>query len=60
MPQFEITYKVFDNDNWTQSSGPSHYTMVVEALHQGAATQMVKNMNGGARCNVLSCRYLGG
>jgi L-arabinose isomerase len=51
MPQFEVTYKVLSNNikesgAWI-SSGPSHYTVVVTAAYQGAAEQMVRNMNGG-------------
>jgi len=51
MPQFEVTYKVLENNiqeggAW-RSSGPSHYTTVVTADYQGAAEQMVRNMNGG-------------
>ena len=57
MPQFEVTYQVYSNNinesgAW-MSSGPSHYTTVVTAAHQGAAEQMVKNMNGGANhCHI--------
>lgn len=51
MPQFEVTYKVVTNNineggAW-MSSGPSHYTTIVTAAYQGAAEQMVRNMNGG-------------
>jgi hypothetical protein len=51
MPQFEVTYNVFtnnikENGAW-MSSGPSHYTTVVTAPYQGAAEQLVRNMNGG-------------
>jgi hypothetical protein len=57
MPKFEVTYKVVSNNlneggAW-MSSGPSHYTIVVDAQYQGAAEQMVKNMNGGANhCHI--------
>jgi hypothetical protein len=33
--------------------------MVVEAMHQGAAEQMVKNMNGADRTDILRCMHLG-
>jgi hypothetical protein len=51
MPQFEVTYNVLSNNikesgAW-MSSGPSHYTTVVTAPYQGAAEQLVRNMNGG-------------
>jgi len=59
MPKFEVMYKVFDDDTRSTSSGPSHYTIVVEALHQSAAEQMVKNMNGGnARCHIQRAMFL--
>lgn len=50
--KFEVMYKVLSNNinesgAWTQHGGPSHYTTVVEAPYQGAAEQMVRNMNGG-------------
>jgi hypothetical protein len=57
MPRFEVTYKVLTNNineggAW-MSSGPSNYTTVVDAPYQGAAEQLVKNMNGGANhCHV--------
>ena len=57
MPQFEVTYQVYSNNinesgAW-MSSGPSHYTIVVDAPYQGAAEQMVKNMNGGSsHCHI--------
>lgn len=63
MPQFEVTYKVLSNNineggAW-QSSGPSHYTTVVTALHQGAAEQMVRNMNGGSdHCHIVRAMYI--
>lgn len=58
MPQFEVTYKVLTNNineggAWT-SSGPSHYTTIVTAPYQGAAEQMVRNMNGGSNhCHII-------
>ena len=59
MPQFEVTYKVLTNNinegGAQTSSGPSHYTTVVSAIHQGAAEQMVRNMNGGSNhCHIVS------
>jgi hypothetical protein len=57
MPRFEVTYKVLSNNlneggAW-MSSGPSNYTTVVDAPYQGAAEQLVKNMNGGANhCHI--------
>ena len=59
MPRFDVMYKVYDNANKNSYSGPSHYNMVVEALHQGAAEQMVKNMNGADRTDILRCMHLG-
>jgi hypothetical protein len=56
--KFEVTYKVLTNNineggAW-QSSGQSHYTTQVEAAYQGAAEQMVKNMNGGSNhCYII-------
>lgn len=55
MPRFDVMYKVYDNANKNSYSGPSHYNMVVEALHQSAAEQMVKNMNGADRTNIIRC-----
>ena len=55
MPRFDVMYKVYDNANKNTSTGPSHYNMVVEALHQSAAEQMVKNMNGADRTDVIRC-----
>jgi len=57
MPQFEVTYQVYTNNinesGSRLSTGPSHYTTVVNAPYQGAAEQMVKNMNGGsAHCHI--------
>jgi hypothetical protein len=60
MPRFDVMYKVYDNANKNTSSGPSHYNMVVEALNQSAAEQMVRNMNGADRTNIIRCMYLGG
>lgn len=63
MPRFEVTYKVLLNNinesgAW-QGTGPSHYTTVVEATYQGAAEQMVRNMNGGSNhCYIISARQL--
>ena len=51
-------YKVYDNANKNTSSGPSHYNMVVEALNQPAAEQMVKNMNGSDRTDIVRCMQL--
>jgi hypothetical protein len=62
--KFEVTYKVMTNNineggAW-QSSGPSHYTIVVEAAYQGAAEQMVKNMNGGSNhCHIVRAMHIG-
>ena len=55
MPRFDVMYKVYDNANKNTSSGPSHYNIVVEALHQSAAEQMVRNMNGAERTDVIRC-----
>jgi hypothetical protein len=55
MPRFDVMYKVYDNANKNSSTGPSHYNMVVEAMHQGAAEQMVRNMNGAERTDVIRC-----
>lgn len=59
MPRFDVMYKVYDNANKNSYSGPSHYNMVVEAMHQSAAEQMVKNMNGADRTDILRCMHLG-
>jgi hypothetical protein len=62
--RFEVTYKVLTNNineggAW-QSTGPSHYTMVVDALHQQAAEQMVQNMNGGPNhCHIQRAMHIG-
>jgi hypothetical protein len=64
VPTFEVTYKIIETNineshAW-QTSGPSHYTTVVTALHQGAAEQMVKSMNGGPNhCHIVRAMYLG-
>jgi hypothetical protein len=59
MPRFDVMYKVYDNANKNTFTGPSHYNMVVEAMHQGEAEQMVKNMNGADRTDILRCMHLG-
>ena len=62
--KFEVTYKVMTNNineggAW-QTSGPSHYTTQVEAAYQGAAEQMVKNMNGGSNhCHIVRAMHIG-
>jgi hypothetical protein len=56
--KFDVMYKVYDNANKNTSSGPSHYNMVVEALNQPAAEQMVKNMNGSDRTDIVRCMQL--
>jgi hypothetical protein len=56
--RFEVTYKVYDNERKNSSTGPSHYTMVVEAINQPAAAQMVKNMNGADRTDIIRCWQL--
>jgi hypothetical protein len=58
MPKFEVMYKVYDDETCRTSTGPSHYTVVVEAMHQGAAQQMVQNMNGGQRCQVMRAMHI--
>ena len=55
MPRFDVMYKVYDNANKNTSTGPSHYTMVVEAINQPAAAQMVRNMNGSDRTDIIRC-----
>ncbi len=61
MATFEVVYKIVE-DTYTgnySSTGPSHYTIVVEAIHQMAAEQMVRNMNGGDRhCHIQYARHL--
>ncbi len=53
MPRFEVGYKIILNsiksgESWKQVSGaPTNYTTVVEAVHQGIATNQVIAMNGG-------------
>jgi hypothetical protein len=59
MPRFDVMYKVYDDAKKNSSTGPSHYNMVVEAMHQSAAEQMVKNMNGADRTDILRCMFLG-
>ena len=62
--RFEVTYKVYDNNinesgAW-MSSGPGQYTTTVEAPYQGAAEQMVKNMNGGSNhCQIIRAMHIG-
>ena len=62
--KFEVMYKVLTNNineggAW-QSTGPSHYTTVVEAPYQGAAEQLVKNMNGGPNhCHIIRAMHIG-
>jgi hypothetical protein len=60
MPKFNVMYKVYNDATKKTSSGPSHYTVVVEALHQPAAEQMVRNMNGADRTDIIRCMHLGG
>lgn len=63
MPQFEVMYKVLENNineggAW-MSSGPSHYTTVITAPYQSAAEQMVRNMNGGRNhCYIVYAKQL--
>jgi hypothetical protein len=63
--KFEVMYKVLTNNineggAW-MSSGPSHYTVTVDAMHQSAAEQMVKNMNGGSdHCHVIRAMHIPG
>ena len=46
--QFEVTYKVYDDSSKRTSSGPSQYTMVVDAINQPAAADgMVNRTNVG-------------
>ena len=55
MPRFEVSYKVLETSESgvRYSTGPSNYTVVVEAAYQGAAEQQVRNMNGGTnRCQI--------
>jgi hypothetical protein len=56
--KFDVMYKVYDNANKNTSTGPSHYNMVVEAINQSAAEQMVKNMNGSDRTDIVRCMQL--
>lgn len=64
MPKFDVMYKVLTNNineggAW-ESSGASHYNIVVEAVHQGIAEQMVKNMNGGSNhCHIIRALRIG-
>ena len=58
MPRFDVMYKVYDDSSKRTSSGPSHYNMVVEAINYPAATQMVKNMNGADRTDIIKCVQL--
>ena len=55
MSRFDVMYKVYDNANKNTSTGPSHYTMAVEAINQPAAAQMVRNMNGSDRTDIIRC-----
>ena len=51
--KFEVTYKIVEDTTTGNYSsvGASHYTIVVEAMHQGAAEQMVTTLSGKApRC----------
>ena len=59
MPSFTVNYSINSapDPKLFQTTGPSHYVIVVQAMHQGAARDMVINMNGGeSRCriNVIS------
>jgi hypothetical protein len=60
MPKFEVMYKVYDDETRRTYTGPSDYTVVVEAMHQGAAQQMVQNMNGGERCQIIRAMHVVG
>ena len=53
--KWDVMYKVYDNAKKNSSSGPSHYNMVVEAFDQYSAQQMVKNMNGADRTDIIRC-----
>jgi len=59
--KFEVTYSLFDDRShsaWS-SHGASHYTTTVDAMHQGAAEQLIESMMGGKdRCLVRSCRSI--
>lgn len=59
MAQFEVMYRVFDDANQRSYTGPSNYTIVVEAMHQSAAEQQVRNMNGGDRCQIIRAMHIG-
>lgn len=63
MQSFSVNYTVATQQSGSvrndifESSGSSHYVIIVQALHQGAARDMVINMNGGAkncRINIIS------
>ena len=60
--KFEVTYSLFDDrssGSWSSHGSTSQYTTTVEAMHQGAAEQMVESMNGGRnRCLIRSCRSI--
>ena len=55
MPSFTVNYSINSatDPKLFQTTGSSHYIIVVQALHQGAARDMVINMNGGEnRCRI--------
>jgi hypothetical protein len=59
MPSFTVNYSINSSADpkLFQTSGASHYVITVQALHQGAARDMVINMNGGpnnCRINIIS------
>jgi hypothetical protein len=60
MARFEVMYKVYDDATRRTVTGPSHYTIVVEAPSQPVAEQQVRNMNGGnERCLIQRCMLVG-
>lgn len=58
MNKFEVMYRVYTDDSLRYTTGASHYTTVVEAMHQSAAEQMVRNMNGGNRCQIIRAVHI--
>ena len=56
--QFDVMFKVYDNSNKNTSTGPSHYNMTVNAINRPAAEQMVKNMNGSGRTDIIKAMQI--
>jgi len=56
-----VSSNINENTAWKQDPGvASHYTTVVDAMHQSAAESMVRAMNGGSNhCYIIRAMHIG-